>query len=281
MEPVQFGPIWRTEHAGGVTPAPDPTPQPDPPSRLRRAEEHLAEAVDHAVERAIDGAERRIGSAVEHVPVATRPKLRGWLHLGAVPLAAVLGAVAVVLAPAGAVRWATVVYLVTTVLLFAGSATYHRRVWGPGWAAFLKRLDHANIYVFIAGTYTPFAVALLPGSTGRQLLVVVWSVAALGIVFRVLWVQAPRWLYVGTYLALGWVAVAYLPALWRAGGAVVVVLIAIGGLLYSLGAVVYAMKRPNPSPAWFGFHELFHALTIAAYLVQYAALLVALDRVVV
>lgn len=248
------------------------------PGRLRRAEGHLEEAVDHAVDRALDGAERRIGRAADHVPVAVRPRLRGWLHLGAVPLAVVLGTVAMVLAPAGAVRWSVLVYLLTTVLLFGVSATYHRKVWSPRWAGVLKRFDHSNIYVFIAGSYTPFAVALLPEPTARRLLLIVWTVAALGIFFRVLWVGAPRWLYVGTYLALGWVAVAFLPALWRYGGAAIVVLIAVGGLFYSLGAVVYAIKRPNPSPAWFGFHELFHALTIAAYLTQYVAVLLALQK---
>ena len=231
---------------------------------------------EHLVDRALDGAERRLGRAAEHVPQAVRPKLRGWLHLGAVPLAVVLGTIAVFLAPAGAVRWSVVVYLVTTVLLFGVSATYHRRVWGPTWTGVLKRLDHSNIYLFIAGSYTPFAAALLPGPTGRRLLTVVWVVAALGVVFRVAWVGAPRWLYVGTYLALGWVAVAYLPDLWDAGGPLIVLLIAAGGLFYSLGAVVYAMKRPNPSPTWFGFHELFHAFTIAAYLTQYVAVLLAI-----
>jgi hemolysin III len=232
--------------------------------------------VDQFVDRALDGAEERLGRAADHVPASVRPKLRGWLHLGAVPLAAVLGVVALVLAPAGAVRWSVLVYLATTVLLFGVSATYHRRVWGTPWAGILKRLDHSNIYLFIAGSYTPFAVAILPGPTGERLLAIVWSVAALGVAFRVLWVGAPRWLYVGTYLALGWVAVAYLPALWRAGGPAIVLLIAAGGLLYSLGAVVYAIKRPNPSPTWFGFHELFHAFTIAAYLTQYVAVLLAL-----
>ena len=179
--------------------------------------------------------------------------------------------VAVLVAPSGAVRWSVVVYLITTVLLFGVSATYHRRVWGPRGEAILKRVDHSNIYLFIAGSYTPFVVALLPGPVGEVLLAVVWGIATLGVIFRVVWVGAPRWLYVTTYIALGWVAVGYLPALWRAGGATVVILIAVGGTLYTLGAVVYAIRRPNPFPRWFGFHELFHALTIAAYLVQYVA----------
>lgn len=230
------------------------------------------------VDSALDRAERRIGQVVEHVPLSARPKLRGWLHLGAVPLSLVLGVIAVVLAAPGRDRWSAGVYLVTTVLLFSVSAAYHRRIWGARWEAVLKRIDHSNIYLFIAGSYTPFAVTLLPGVVGEVLLIVVWSIAALGVIFRVVWIGAPRWLYVGTYIALGWAAVGYLPALWRSGGAVVVLLIAAGGALYTIGAIVYAFRRPNPFPRWFGFHELFHFFTICAYLVQYVAVLIVLTR---
>lgn len=246
----------------------------DPPgkdpdqSRLNRAEEHLEQTIDHLV----DQAERRIEHTVERVPPQARPRLRGWLHLGAAPLALVLGLVAIALASSNAARWALVVYTVTTVLLFTVSALYHRRVWDQPWEGVLQRIDHSNIYLFIAGSYTPFAVVLLPVEQAETLLAIVWTVALVGVFFRVLWISAPRWLYVATYIALGWVAVAYLPALWRAGGPVVVLLIAAGGLLYTAGAAVYAFRRPDPSPTWFGFHELFHALTIAAYLTQYAAL---------
>jgi hemolysin III len=229
------------------------------------------------VERTLELAEQHLGRVIERVPVAVRPKLRGWLHLGAVPLSIVLGTVAILLVPAGAARWSIIVYVATTVLLFAVSALYHRRVWGKRWEGILKRIDHSNIYLFIAGSYTPFVVMLLPDQDTR-LLSIVWGVAALGVVFRVLWVGAPRWLYVPTYIALGWVAIAYLPALWRSGGTLVLLLIAIGGVLYTLGAVTYAVQRPNPFPRWFGFHEIFHALTIAAYLVQYAAILVVIQR---
>jgi hemolysin III len=230
-----------------------------------------------AVERHLSQAERRLGRVIERVPESVRPRLRGWLHVGAVPLSTVLGVVALALTPPGPTRWAVGVYVVTTVLLFGVSAVYHRRIWGARWEAVLKRIDHSNIYLFIAGSYTPFAVLLLPDQD-KVLLAVVWTVAGLGVLFRVLWVGAPRWLYVGTYLALGWVAVAYLPALWRSGGAWVFLLIALGGALYSVGAIVYAVQRPNPFPRWFGFHELFHALTIAAYLVQYLALVIVLGR---
>jgi hemolysin III len=229
--------------------------------------------VDQAVDRALDTAERRIGRVVEQFPESVRPKLRGWLHLGAVPLSIALGVIAIALAPAGAVRWSVVVYVATTVLLFSVSAVYHRRIWGPRTEAVLKRLDHSNIYLFIAGSYTPFAVTLLSETQGRILLIAVWSVAALGVLFRVLWVGAPRPLYVALYIALGWVAIGYVPALWRNGGVAVALLILLGGLLYTLGAIVYTLRRPNPFPRWFGFHELFHSLTVAAYIAQFVAVL--------
>jgi len=134
----------------------------------------------------------------------------------------------------------------------------------------LHRLDHANIYLFIAGSYTPFAVAL--PEYGTLLLILVWGIAITGTTIGVVWWNAPRWLVVGSYLALGWVAVLFLPILWQAFGAGVVILIAIGGVLYSVGAVIYARKSPDPSPDWFGYHEVFHSFTIAAFLVQLFAI---------
>jgi len=193
-----------------------------------------------------------------------RPRLRGWLHLGTFPLALVAGAALTVLAPAGGHRAAVAVFGITAVLLFGVSALYHRRPWGPRAMAVLKRLDHANIFLIIAGTYTPFAVVLLPPGTARTLLWIVWSWAVAGVAFRVLWIGAPRWLYVPVYVALGWVAVAYLPWFAQAGPAVLALIVG-GGLLYTAGGVVYGFRRPNPSPRWFGFHEVFHALTVVAF----------------
>ncbi len=199
-----------------------------------------------------------------------RPRLRGWLHAAMAPMALVAGAVLVSFASPAA-RPALVVYLLTAVLLFTVSAVYHRRVWGPRTAALLQRFDHANIFLIIAGTYTPFAVLLLEPGPMRALLVVVWAGALLGVAFRVLWVGAPRWLYVPVYLALGWTAVFFLPDFLRTGGVLVLVLIVLGGVLYSVGAAVYAFKRPDPSPRWFGFHELFHAFTLGGFLSQFTA----------
>ena len=204
-------------------------------------------------------------------PALIKPRLRGWLHFGAAPLALVLGLVLVVLTPEEDLRAAVAVYVLTTVLLFGVSAAYHLGAGSPGINAFLRRLDHANIYLFIAGSYTPFAMALEDRALGWLILGLVWGIALIGLLLPMLWMHAPRWITAGSYIALGWVAVFFLPDLYRAFGPWVVTLIGLGGVLYTIGGVVYALKRPNPSPGWFGFHELFHAFTIGAYLVQYCA----------
>jgi hemolysin III len=209
---------------------------------------------------------------------AVKPRLRGWLHAGTFPVSVVAGIVLVVLAHGTAATVATGVYAASAALLFGISALYHRGQWSPRAERRLKRLDHSNIFLIIAGTYTPFSVILLRHDGGTTLLWIVWAAALGGIAFRVLWVGAPRWLYTPVYLALGWVAVFYLGALLHTGGAAVVTLLAIGGGLYSAGGVVYATKKPNPSPRWFGFHEVFHALTLAAYAVHYVAISLATYR---
>lgn len=212
---------------------------------------------------------------VEDMVQAVKPHLRGWLHAGTFPLAVAAGIVLVTLAKGPRATIATAIYATSAALLFGVSALYHRGNWSPRWEAVLKRLDHSNIFLIIAGTYTPFSVLLLDRSSGRTLLWIVWAGALAGIAFRVFWVGAPRWLYTPVYLALGWVAVFYLRDILHAGGPAIVTLLAVGGALYSVGGLVYAMKRPNPSPRWFGFHEVFHALTLAAFTVQYVAVSIA------
>ncbi|MEW1958493.1 hemolysin III family protein [Kineococcus sp. NPDC059986] len=207
-----------------------------------------------------------------------KPKLRGWLHAGTFPLALAAGAVLVALAPTTASRVAAIVFAVTAAALFGTSALYHRGTWTPAQAAVLRRLDHSNIFLIIAGTYTPLAVTTLPGDRARFLLTLVWAGALAGVAFRVFWIGAPRWLYTPVYVALGWVAVGYLPAFARGGGTSVAVLVAAGGLAYSLGAIAYGTKRPNPSPRWFGFHEVFHAFTVLGFAAHVAAILVATLR---
>jgi len=198
-----------------------------------------------------------------------KPKLRGWLHLCAAPLALVAGIVLIVLSDSERARIATAVFTFSAVMLFGTSALYHRRYWGARGEAILRRLDHANIFLIIAGTYTPFAVLLLHGAAEQALLWTVWIGALAGIAFRVFWLGAPRWIYTPCYLALGWVAVFFLPSFLHNGGVAVLVLMIVGGLLYSAGAIVYGTKRPDFSPRWFGFHEVFHALTIAAFTLHF------------
>jgi hemolysin III len=218
-------------------------------------------ALGHAAEQAADQVAEAVG------PV--KPKLRGWLHAGMFPASVAAGIVLICLAGSPQARIACTVYSVSAWLLFGVSAVYHRFTWGPRGEAVLRRLDHANIFLIIAGTYTPFTLLLLDGAKRQMLLWLVWAGALAGIGFRVLWVGAPRWLYTPCYLALGWAAVFFLPDFLRTGGAAVLTLIVVGGLLYSVGGVVYGLKRPNPSPRWFGFHEVFHSLTLAAFAVQY------------
>lgn len=206
---------------------------------------------------------------------AIKPRLRGWIHAGMAPLVVAASIVLVALAPTTSARMSTAVFGVSAVLLFCTSAVYHRGRWSPRVAAVLRRLDHTNIFLIIAGTYTPLAVLLLDWPTNRDLLVIVWTGALAGVLARVFWLGAPRWFYVPIYLALGWVAVWFLPDFWRNGDHAIVWLVAAGGLAYTLGAVVYGTKRPDPSPRWFGFHEIFHLLTVVGYTCHYVAVSIA------
>ena len=214
---------------------------------------------------------RDVSEHVDELVEAVKPHLRGWLHLAMAPLALIGGMVLMSTAPTMKGRIAAFVFTLTAGLLFTTSAVYHRGRWGARWSAVLRRWDHANIFLIIAGSYTPFAM-LLPRRQAITLLSIVWSGAVLGVLFRVFWIGAPRWLYVPVYAALGWVAVFYIGPLLTHGGALVV----LGGLLYSAGAIVYGLKRPNPSPRWFGFHEIFHALTILAFIAHFIAAALAL-----
>ena len=162
--------------------------------------------------------------------------------------------------------------MATSLLLFGISALYHRFNWKPKTKVMLKRFDHANIFLLIAGTYTPLAVLALPPGKGIPLLFMVWSGALLGIFFRVFWVHAPRWLYVALYILLGWAAMMYIVDLFQANAAMMVLVI-VGGLAYTAGAVIYGLKKPNPIPGVFGFHEIFHTLTVVAFMCHWTAIL--------
>jgi len=198
-----------------------------------------------------------------------KPKLRGWLHAAIAPLAFFSFLVLLVLAESVRVRAGAAVFMFSAVLLFGVSAVYHTGRWGERAKAIWKRFDHANIFILIAGSYTPFALLLLTPTHAAIMLSLVWGGALLGVLFRILWVGAPRWLYVPLYLLLGWAAVIYAGEFVRRSPTDVLVLMIVGGGLYSIGALVYGFKWPNPSPRWFGFHEVFHALTIAAFVVHY------------
>jgi hemolysin III len=215
--------------------------------------------------------------SLDYEKAEPRPTWRGWIHAVTAPLALVAGVLLVLLADGAAAKWSSTVFAVTSLLMFGTSAVYHRFDWSPKVKRTLKRLDHANIFLLIAGTYTPIAVLCLPLDRAVLLLSLVWSGALLGIGFRVFWINAPRWLYVPLYLLLGWAAVMYMGDLFQANVATMVLVIA-GGLLYTVGAIIYGMKRPNPVPGHFGFHEIFHTLTVLAFLCHWTGiLLVAVD----
>lgn len=207
----------------------------------------------------------------ENLPTIGKPMLRGWLHLGAAPLVLIAGMVLVVFAPTLEGRISSAIFTLTAVMLFGTSAVYHRGNWSPKAQAALRRMDHANIFLIIAGTYTPLTVMLLDGRTRVVVLVVVWAGALLGLLSRILWLTAPRWVYVPIYVALGWVAIGFIGPFYEAGGAAVVTLIIAGGLCYTVGAVIYGFKWPGKSARYFGFHEIFHALTIAGFTCHYIA----------
>jgi hemolysin III len=204
-----------------------------------------------------------------------KPRLRGWLHTYAALASVASGASLVAVAAAlrgTAAGLSTAIYAVTFTLLFGTSALYHRYPWQPAAHQLMKRADHSMIFVFIAGSYTPIAALALHRGAAEIVLTMVWTGALLGVALKCLWPDAPRWLTVPCYVALGWVALFVLPELLHNGGVAALVLTAVGGLVYTLGGVVYATKRPDPFPRVFGFHEVFHLCTLVAAACQYVAI---------
>jgi hemolysin III len=198
--------------------------------------------------------------------------MRGWLHLGTSPVALIAGLALVIVTPTLMMRFAVALFMLASAALFTVSATYHRVKWSPKWKAIFRRLDHANIFLIIAATYTPLTIYWLDPNEARTLLLLVWVGSVAGLLIRIFWINAPRWLYVPIYIALGWAAIFYLPSFLASAGWVIVSLIFAGGVFYSVGAIFYALKRPNISEKYFGFHELFHAFTVAGYLCHYLAI---------
>ena len=201
-----------------------------------------------------------------------KPRLRGVFHLYGFVVFAVLGAVLVTTAPGGRERVAAAAFGGALALTFGVSALYHRVDWRPSVRRVMRRLDHASIYLLIAGTYTPYGLLVLSGAWQLSILGVVWIGAALAIVQRVFWLDAPRWVPVASGIFLGWIGILVLPQIIEASGFWGTFLVAAGGVFYTLGAVVYAIQRPNLVPTVFGFHELFHVLTVLAASCQFAAI---------
>lgn len=233
----------------------------------RRREHPLQERVS---ENAHEAAEQ-VRHQVRYVKDEVKPRLRGWLHAGTTPLTLAAGIVLVVLSPTVQTTVGSAIFAGTALLLFTVSAIYHRGNWSERTWSFLRRFDHSNIFLLIAGSYTPFTLILLEGTQRTVLLSIVWTAATLGVLFRIFWTDAPRWIYTPIYVGLGWVAVFYAGDFASEGHPSVIILVAVGGLLYTLGGVVYGFRKPDPFPTWFGFHEVFHSFTIAAFVCHYVA----------
>jgi len=204
--------------------------------------------------------------------IEEKPTWRGWIHAGALPIVIAAGIVLIVLANGPVAKAVTSIFFASSVLLFGNSAIYHRFNWKPRAKKVLKRIDHANIFLLIAGSYTPITMLALQRDKALLLICIIWGTALLGIGFRVFWIGAPRWLYVPIYVAMGWVALAFVVDFMTAN-APMMILILSGGLCYSLGAACYGFKWPNPSKRHFGFHEIFHAFTVAAFLCHWTGIL--------
>lgn len=212
-------------------------------------------------------------------PEDKKPTWRGWIHTGVLPIVIAAGIVLIVLADGVPAKIASAIFFASSFLLFGNSALYHRFNWSPKVKKALKRIDHANIFLLIAGSYTPITMLALQKDHGFPLLIAIWATAIAGIGFRVFWISAPRWLYVPIYILMGWAAIVYIGEFFAANTPMMVLILS-GGLAYTIGAVVYGLKRPNPIPGHFGFHEIFHSLTVLAFMSHWtASLLIALNPV--
>jgi len=232
------------------------------------ATERARDARDAATERAVAAKE-----ATAEAIAAVKPKLRGVSHEWAFFVSLVFGAALIFFAKTPKATFAVAIYAVSLSALLGTSALYHRVNWKrPNVRTWMRRLDHSMIFFLIAGTYTPFALIVMHGTIATAILVAVWVGAVAGAIVEMVWIGHPKWVSAAVYLTIGWVAVAAFPELWDALGPVGALLLAGGGLLYTVGAVVYATQRPDPSPAIFGYHEVFHAFVIVAAALQFAVI---------
>jgi hemolysin III len=244
--------------------------------RVEAAQEAATRGVEAAQEAAARGVEVARQGAAEvreqaaDVVARVKPRLRGVIHEYAFFAAVALGALLIVRANGGREVAAVAIYAAGICGLFGVSALYHRVTWRPQARAWMRRLDHSMIFVFIAASFTPFALLVLDGTLAVTILAVVWGGALAGVAFSLLWVGAPKWLTAIVYVALGMVAVVTVPEMWQTLGWLPVAGVAMGGLLYTAGAVIYATERPDPVPAVYGYHELFHTLVTGAAAMHYA-----------
>ena len=240
--------------------------------RAAAAKEAMGERATAAKEAVGDRATASREAAADAI-AAVKPRLRGVSHEVAFFVSLVLGTVLIIAADTTKSTLAVAIYAVSLSALFGTSALYHRVNWqSPGARRWMRRLDHSMIFLLIAGTYTPFALLVLDGALSTAILIAVWVGALAGTIVEMIWIEAPKWVTAIIYLTLGWVAVVAFPELWSDLGVPGTLLVAAGGLLYTVGAVVYATQRPNPYPTVFGYHEIFHALTIVAAAAQFAAI---------
>jgi hemolysin III len=227
-------------------------------------------AVSGAAHQIVDGVTRVLAKPL------LKPRFRGWIHVYSAGAAVFAGASLIAVSWAvGSTRagLATFAYTAATVLMFTVSATYHRVNWKSATALkWMKRADHSMIFVFIAGSYTPFALLALPPADGRLVLCIVWGGAVAGVLLKMCWPSAPRWVGVPLYLLLGWVAVGFTTTILHNAGVAAMVLLFVGGVLYSIGGVLYALRWPDPWPTTFGYHEFFHACTAVAAICHYIAM---------
>ncbi len=201
-----------------------------------------------------------------------KPRLRGVLHEGAFFVAIIVAPLLLLSADGLRTRVAAGIFAFSVAACFGVSALYHRMTWTPSRRRLMRRADHAGVYLLIAGTYTPVTLLVLKGDWGSVLLTIAWAGALIAILLKIIWVDAPKWVAAALGLALGWIAVVALPQLVERLQPTALTLLIAGGLLYSVGAIVYARRKPDPLPAVFGYHEVFHALTIAAAACQYVAI---------
>lgn len=246
----------------------------------REATNERMETAREATAMKLENAKEVTGERVEAVKLAAselqekvKPKLRGVIHEGAFPVSLVAGAILVIAATGGRERLALAVYAVSLSALLGTSALYHRVNWKrPETRLWMRRLDHSMIFLLIAGTLTPFALLVLEGTIATTILIAVWAGAFAGIVVELIWTESPKWVHVAVYVSVGWIGALAFPGIITRAGIVAGALIALGGVLYMIGAVVYARQRPDPRPAVFGYHEIFHVLVVAAAAAHFTAI---------